>query len=178
MSTRSTTHAAEQRRREQANEQRRSEQAAATRRHRRRPLDWAVGITTVAVVIGVGLLTSRPAQSTDVHAAPPFTLADTTGQRVNLADYRGHNVLLYFSEGAGCQACLVQMAEMEKEHVQFAALNVSVLPIVMNTRDQITADMAANHVTTPLLLDDGTASTAYGTIARACTVDCPDTALS
>ncbi len=36
----------------------------------------------------------------------------------------------------------------------------------MNTRDQIAADMAANQVTTPFLLDDGTVSTAYGTIGK------------
>ena len=36
----------------------------------------------------------------------------------------------------------------------------------MNTKDQITADMAANNVQTPFLLDDGTVSTEYGTIGR------------
>jgi hypothetical protein len=41
-----------------------------------------------------------------------------------------------------------------------------VLPIVMNSKDQITADMATNGVRTPFLLDDGTVSTAYGTIGK------------
>jgi len=36
----------------------------------------------------------------------------------------------------------------------------------MNTKDQITADMATNGVRTPFLLDDGTVSTAYGTIGK------------
>jgi hypothetical protein len=36
----------------------------------------------------------------------------------------------------------------------------------MNTKEQITADMAANGVHTPFLLDDGTVSTAYGTIGK------------
>ena len=44
--------------------------------------------------------------------------------------------------------------------------DVTVLPIVMNTREQITADMTANGVTTPFLLDDGTVSEAYGTLGK------------
>jgi len=75
-------------------------------------------------------------------------------------------VILYFSEGAGCQSCLVQMGEIERYKAQFAALDVTVLPIVMNTRDQITRDMAANGVTTPFLLDDGTVSKAYDTLGK------------
>lgn len=47
-----------------------------------------------------------------------------------------------------------------------AVLGLGVLPIVMNTRAQITADLRANGVRTPFLLDDGTASTEYGTLGR------------
>jgi hypothetical protein len=41
-----------------------------------------------------------------------------------------------------------------------------VLPIVMNSRDQITRDMRLNRVSTPFLLDDGTVSKAYGTLGK------------
>ena len=58
------------------------------------------------------------------------------------------------------------MGEIEKMADQFKAANITVLPIVMNTKDQILADMQANGVTTPFLLDDGTVSTAYGTIGK------------
>ena len=44
--------------------------------------------------------------------------------------------------------------------------NVTVLPIVMNTRDQILRDMELNGVTTPFLLDDGTVADAYGTLGK------------
>lgn len=58
------------------------------------------------------------------------------------------------------------MSEIEKMAPDFKAANITVLPIVMNTRDQIVSDMQANGVTTPFLLDDGTVSTAYGTIGK------------
>ncbi|MHB1164002.1 MAG: peroxiredoxin family protein [Candidatus Nanopelagicales bacterium] len=134
---------------------------------------WGVGVLVVAAVVMVGLVTSRPSESAELRPAPPFTLTDTSGETRSLSDFRGQNVVLFFSEGAGCQACLVQMAEIEKASSQFAAQNLVVLPIVMNTRDQILADMAANGVRTPFLLDDGSVSAAYGTIGKGMHSDLP-----
>lgn len=146
----------------QAAEQQRE---VATKRRRRTILGMAGGVAVVGVV-AAGLISSRPTDTATVRQAPDFTLTSTSGQQVHLADYRGKNVILYFSEGAGCQSCLVQMAQIEKDKAAFDAAGFTVLPIVMNTQDQITADMAANGVTTPFLLDDGTVSTAYGTIGK------------
>ena len=74
--------------------------------------------------------------------------------------------MLYFSEGAGCQSCIVQMGELEKKATELAEANVIVLPIVMNTREQILRDTEVNGVSTPFLLDDGTVSEAYGTLGK------------
>ena len=146
-----------------------AEQARTARKRRVISLaGWAVGLLLAAGIITAGLLSSKPQDQTagTPTPAPTFTLSDTTGASVDLAGFRGRNVILYFSEGAGCQSCLLQMAQIEAQQEAFDSANITVLPIVMNTRDQITADMAANNVTTPFLLDDGTVSTAYGTIGR------------
>lgn len=127
---------------------------------------WLVGLLALATVIGIGLYTSQVKQAVTAVRAPGFTLPTTSGDEVSLADYRGKNVLLYFSEGAGCQSCLVQMAQIEAMRQEFDAANIVVLPIVMNSKSDILADMAANGVTTPFLLDDGTVSTDYGTIGK------------
>ena len=58
------------------------------------------------------------------------------------------------------------MGEIEKRADAFADDNITVLPIVMNTRDQIVRDMKLNSVRTPFLLDDGTVSKAYGTLGK------------
>jgi peroxiredoxin len=163
--TTKAAHAAEQARREHLNEARR---AQAAREHRRRILRvaaWLAGLVVVATAVTAMMLSSRPQTSSAAHQAPDFTLTDTAGQQVQLADLRGRKVLLYFSEGAGCQSCLVQMARIE-EDPRFANAGLTVLPIVMNTREQITGDMAANGVSTPFLLDDGTVSKAYGTLGK------------
>lgn len=146
---------------------RRAEQAARAsgRRRRLRIIGTASALALVGVVTAM-MLTSRPESSDAIRTAPDFTLTDTVGSEHTLAQHRGENVMLYFSEGAGCQSCIVQMGEIEKQADAFAAEDLTVLPIVMNTREQITADMAANGVTTPFLLDDGTVSDAYGTLGK------------
>jgi peroxiredoxin len=144
----------------------RAAQVEQERRRRRRIRIASVGATVAVIAIVVAMmLTSRQESSSTTRVAPDFTLTDTSGTQVSLSALRGKNVLLYFSEGAGCQACLVQMSQIEKDP-NIAAAGLTVLPIVMNTREQITADMAANGVRTPFLLDDGTASTEYGTIGK------------
>jgi len=85
--------------------------------HRKRRIRLASLGATLAVigVVAVMMLTSRQETSSTTRVAPGFTLTDTSGTNVSLAGLRGKNVLLYFSEGAGCQACLVQMAQIEKD---------------------------------------------------------------
>jgi peroxiredoxin len=146
-----------------------AEVAKSVRHSRRRRLRWAAWIATGAVLLAVVtamMLTSRPSSSEATRAAPDFTLTDTSGVEHTLAEHRGENVMLYFSEGAGCQSCIVQMGEIEKRAAEFAKANVTVLPIVMNTPEQILRDMELNRVSTPFLLDDGTVSDAFGTLGK------------
>ena len=151
------------------NERRQCAEQAARASGRRRRLRIMIGtasaLALVAAVTAM-MLTSRPESSDAIRTAPEFTLTDTGGSEHTLAQHRGENVLLYFSEGAGCQSCIVQMGEIEKQAAAFQKLDVTVLPIVMNTREQITADMTASGATTPFLLDDGTVSEAYGTLGK------------
>jgi hypothetical protein len=58
------------------------------------------------------------------------------------------------------------MGEIEKKAADFATQNITVLPVVMNSKEQITYDMALNGVRTPFLLDDGTVSDEYGTLGK------------
>jgi peroxiredoxin len=139
----------------------------ATHRRRIRILLGGVAVAAVAVLIGAMMWSARSTADATARPAPDFTLTDTNGASVHLADHRGHNVVLYFSEGAGCQSCLYQMADIERNATKFSAANVVVLPIVMNTAAQIRADMATDGVHTPFLIDaDGKVSAAYGTLGK------------
>ena len=157
--------AAEQSRNERRQRAEQVARASGRRRRLRIMIGTASALALVAAVTAM-MLTSRPESSDAIRTAPEFTLTDTGGSEHTLAQHRGENVLLYFSEGAGCQSCIVQMGEIEKQAAAFEKLDVTVLPIVMNTREQITAYMTASGVTTPFLLDDGTVSEAYGTLGK------------
>ena len=111
------------------------------RRHLRTWLSWAAGVAVVAIIGGM-LLTSQTTSATTSKTAPDFTLPTTSDTTVTLSKLRGKPVLLYFNEGAGCGACLMQMGEIEKNEADFNALGITVLPIVMNTKVDITTDMS------------------------------------
>ncbi|MEP7192075.1 MAG: peroxiredoxin family protein [Actinomycetota bacterium] len=133
----------------------------------------SVGATLAVIgVIVAMMMTSGQESSATTRVAPDFTLTDTSGTQVSLAALRGKNVLIYFSEGAGCEACITQMGLIEKDP-RFAAEGLTVLPIVMDPKDDISAAMAANGIRTPFLLDDGSVSKAYGTLGKGMHSDLP-----
>lgn len=127
---------------------------------------WVGVLLLIAAFTTAALVTSRPTNSDDRRAAPDFSLPTTAGTSVSLSDLRGRPVLLYFNEGAGCDACTAQLAAIEQNRAAFDALDVAILPIVMNSREQIQADLDRFDVTTPVLLDDGTVSKAYDTLGK------------
>lgn len=147
---------------EQGGRSRQTGERLGKRRWRSRAI-WGVALLAVITIVTVGLLTSRPVESADARQAPDFTLATSDGQSVSLASLRGTPVILYFNEGAGCDSCLMQMAEIEAEP-GFADAGITVLPIVMNTADQINTERQRLGVLSPFLLDDGTVSEAYGVL--------------
>ena len=144
-------------------------QQAETQRDTKR-LAWtriigAAATLIVAAVVGYGMWTAVPEQGDSQRLAPDFTLTTTAGTSVTLSDLRPKPVLIYFNEGAGCASCTMQMAEIEK-NPGFAQAGIEVLPIVMNSADQILPDMLQFGVTTPYLLDDGTVSKAYDVLDK------------
>jgi peroxiredoxin len=163
---------------EQRRQQRRAADAAKAvavlRRRHRNWLLWGVALGVIVAVIATMMWTARTTSSTAVRVAPDFTLTDTSGKQIHLADYRGHNVVLYFSEGTGCTPCLTQMKAIEDKSGDFKSADVTVLPIVMNTAQQIVADMKTNDVTTPFLIDStGDVSREYGVLGKGMHADLP-----
>ncbi|MGC4153956.1 MAG: peroxiredoxin family protein [Propionicimonas sp.] len=124
-----------------------------------------VGAAIVVALIGYGLWSAAPTGGDTATTAPDFTLSTTAGGTVTLSALRGKPVILYFNEGAGCGSCTQQMAEIEK-NPGFAEAGITVLPIVMNTAEQILPDMQVFGVTTPYLLDDGKVSAAYDVLGK------------
>lgn len=159
----------------------RHDQARERSRSRRRKL-LSIGGGVLLVALAVTLVVStalgrsagtkaagsaQSGSSLVGQAAPDFVMPDTAGQEISLASFRGKQaVVLYFSEGAGCDACLSQMKAIEQKESDFSAAGFAVLPIVMDTRAQIASAASGYGVTTPFLIDTGTVSKAYGTLGK------------
>jgi peroxiredoxin len=146
-------------------------QRQARRRARLHLAGWLAAVAAIAGLIIATALSvsfgSGTAQSSTVHAAPGFTLTSTSGKTVSLASYRGHNVVLYFNEGVGCDACFYQMREFENHAADLARAGIIVVPIVMNPASQIRQEMAAFGIRTPYLIDTtGSVSRAYGVLGK------------
>lgn len=141
--------------------------AATVRRRRRQAVAiWIAAAVGLVAIVAAMMWSSKPSAPDPTGAAPGFTLTDTSGEVHRLSDHLGENVLIYFSEGSGCQSCTVQMRELERRSEALEDMNVTVLPIVMNSREQILPDMQRDGVQTPFLLDDGTVSKKYDTLGK------------
>lgn len=132
---------------------------------------WVLAALAVAGAILAMAVVNKPgqaaAQSTAARTAPGFALRSTDGTTVTLSSYRGTSVVLYFSEGVGCDACFYQMAEFEKHAADLSAAGVTLVPIVMNPAGQVREEMTRFNLRTPFLIDaDGTVSGEYGVLGK------------
>ena len=133
-----------------------------------------------AAVLAVGLAAvlavraDKPTETNLGSSAPAFELASTDGKSVSLADHRGHDVVLYFSEGVGCDACFYQQAKIEAEQQRFTDAGLTVVPVVVNSAADVRRELDRFGLTTPFLLDsDRRVSAAYDTIGRGHHADLP-----
>jgi len=138
---------------------------AATARHNiiRGRVAWIAALVIAGGLVTYALVSSKAETQTTATLATAFTLPTSDGGSVSLSDYAGEPVILYFNEGAGCDSCLLQMAAIEANPA-FAAQGIAVLPIVMNSADQINSERERLGVQAPFALDDGAVSEEYGTL--------------
>ena len=164
----------EARRRARIERERAEARRAARARLIKRGIGGAVALAVVAglVVIAAGqsggTAASEKANATTAKGgAPDFAALDVvTGRTLRLRDLGAKPTLLFFSEGASCQACLVQIAELQKEK----ALERRGIQLVSVTTDKpdVLREVAAQYgIKTPLLSDFSTRMSAdYGMLGH------------
>jgi peroxiredoxin len=107
---------------------------------------------------GTGAYPYKVASPGPGQAAPPFTLAATTGGRISLSAYRGKSVLLFFQEGLTCQPCWTQITDLQKHAAQLKAAGIGqVISITGDPIGPITQKARDMGLTTPVLADPGLA---------------------
>lgn len=97
--------------------------------------------------------------------APNFSLPSTTGQTINLSDYRGKNVFLFFMEGVMCSPCWQEVSRLERYKEDFAKINTVVIPISVDDKTAWGPILTEEKITMPILIDaDRKVSTLYKAI--------------
>ncbi len=97
-------------------------------------------------------------------AAPLFTLLDTNGKKVSLADFKGRPVIVNFW-ATWCGPCKLEMPWFEEFHSKYKGQGLEVLGISDDAdqpKDEILKAAQKLGVTYPLLLPDHAVAKSYG----------------
>ncbi len=86
-------------------------------------------------------------------AAPTFTLPDSNGSDVSLADYRGRKVIVYFYPAAMTPGCTTQACDFRDSLDSLAASGYAVLGISPDKPEKLAKFRDRDSVTFPLLSD-------------------------
>lgn len=86
--------------------------------------------------------------------APDFSLPSTSGGTVNLTDYRGKTVLLFFHEGIGCQPCWDQIRDLEKAETSLQSAGIAKLLTITSGPTRLIAQKMADDKLTAVALGD------------------------
>ena len=131
-------------------------------------------VTLLAVLVAIaagqsgGTAASQKAQTTAAKGgAPDFAALDVvSGRTLRLRDLEGKPTLLFFSEGASCQACLVQIAELQKEKA-LQRRGIGLISVTIDKPDVLREVATQYGIRTPLLSDASTRMSAdYGMLGH------------
>ena len=147
----------------------RHEAAAAAAKAQKRTRELLIGaiITAGAIILiaasfavnrGSGVpaganhaLGTRAAVGTHV---PSFSGTDVvSGEAVSSTSLRGKKVLYFFNEGAGCQACMVQIQALQQRATQLEAAGLTLVSVTNDSPDILRQAAAAYKLAGPLLAD-------------------------
>ncbi len=94
--------------------------------------------------------------------APDFTVKDTNGNTVKLADYAGKTVVLYFYPKDDTPGCTKEACSFRDNYEQYLAKGITVFGVSMDDEASHQAFTAKFNLPFPLLADvDGQLTKAY-----------------
>jgi peroxiredoxin Q/BCP len=96
-------------------------------------------------------------------AAPDFTLQDSTGREVSLADFRGRNVVVYFYPAASTPGCTKQACDFRDNIASLQGAGYDVVGVSPDPLPKLVKFVEQESLNFPLLSDaDHAVAEAYG----------------
>lgn len=132
------------------------------RKQRKRHFSDLLVLGIVILIFGgIGYLLFAPAPSTHNEpttrvkvgdVAQNFDLPAANGGSVSLSAYRGEPVLLFFSEGVGCDPCWRQIVELQSSR-ELSGMNVRLIAITVDPIDNLRPIVAQWGIKVPVASD-------------------------
>src|SRR5215471_520552 len=122
-----------------------------------------------AVVLALSFMPSSNAQAADLpavgSAAPPVSLTSNEGKPVNLADYKGKWVVLYFYPKDFTSGCTVEAHNFQTDLPKYEQANAVIVGVSVDTAQSHKDFCAKEGLHFTLLSDpDAKVSTEYGSV--------------
>ena len=96
------------------------------------------------------------------------------GREISLQSLRGKKTLLFFSEGVMCQACFVQIKDIEKVGTELEKKGIGVVSITPDSAETLRQAIDQYGISTPMIADDDhDMSAAFDTLGRGMHSDTP-----
>lgn len=98
------------------------------------------------------------------HEAPAFTLTDTAGQKVSLADFKGHPVVVNFW-ASWCGPCKLEMPWFQEFSQKYKPQGLEILGLSQDdgaSREDVSSAAKKIGVTYPILMPDEAVAKKYG----------------
>jgi peroxiredoxin len=135
---------------------------------------WGIAAAILAGAIVLAAAVTQSKRSVPASArvssglAPAFSERDVlTGSPVTSAGLRGHDVLLFFSEGVMCQACFEQIQSLQQQAGELRGRGLTLINITTDSPDVLRQAVQEYHINTPMISDqEGTMSTTYGALGQ------------
>jgi peroxiredoxin len=107
--------------------------------------------------------------------APAFDERDVvTGEAISSETISGQKTLLFFSEGVMCQACFVQIRDLEQVGDELAERGIQLVSITPDPPDVLRQAVEFYGLTTPMIADESRAmSAAFNTLGKGMHPDTP-----